>query len=217
MCAKKSATVITSAYDRARGKLDTGDIILFSGKSYVSAAIKWMTTSRWSHVGMALRVPDFDFVLLWESTMLSDVSEYDSSKLVRGVRLVVLSECISKYNADIAVRRLTVNRTPKMRRDLANFRNEVRGRPYEESKMELIKAAYDGPFGRNEEDLSSLFCSELIAESYQVMGLLPKNRSAPNYKPSNEYTPADFASTDPKTLPLSKGSLSKPVFLKRAK
>ena len=54
----------------------------------------------------------------------------------------------------------------------------------------MIKAAYDGPLGHNQEDLSSLFCSELVAEAYQRLGLLPK---PPQGLPSNEYTPRDFA------------------------
>jgi len=52
--------------------------------------------------------------------------------------------------------------------------------------LELLKSAYDGPFGKNEEDLSSLFCSELVAEAYQRLGLLTEGT------PSNEFTPADF-------------------------
>jgi hypothetical protein len=58
--------------------------------------------------------------------------------------------------------------------------------------MELLKAAYDGIGGKSSgEDLSSLFCSELVAEAYQAMGLLPEY---PKGLPSNEYTPLDFSS-----------------------
>lgn len=70
---------------------------------------------------------------------------------------------------------------------LNNFRHEISGRPYETNKIELLKAAYDGLFGDNKEDLSSLFCSELIAEAYQKMGLLTEKL------PSNEYIPKDFS------------------------
>ena len=67
----------------------------------------------------------------------------------------------------------------------------VEMRPYEKSILELVRAAWDGPFGRNEENLDSIFCSELIAEAYQAMGLLQCDTKGG--APSNEYTPKYFA------------------------
>ena len=65
------------------------------------------------------------------------------------------------------------------------------GRPYETSKLELFKAAFDPKIlsyelAMNAPDLSSIFCGELIAETYQQLGLLDRALSA------NEYVPADF-------------------------
>jgi hypothetical protein len=55
----------------------------------------------------------------------------------------------------------------------------------------LLRAAFSGWFGASRgERLNSLFCSELVAEAYQAMGLLPES---PPGRPSNEYTPRDFA------------------------
>ena len=80
--------------------------------------------------------------------------------------------------------------------------------------MELIKAAYDGWLGENQEDLSSLFCSELVAESYQRMGLLSSASSA---LPSNEFTPKDFSSDGKPPLKLLKNAkLAKEIFVKYA-
>jgi hypothetical protein len=63
----------------------------------------------------------------------------------------------------------------------------------------------------DEEDLSSLFCSELVAESYQVMGLLPAGKKD---KPSNEYVPADFSKERANVLKMVKGSLGPEVMLR---
>ena len=111
-------------YEDIRENLKTGDIVLFSGKGGISHGIKLVTNSKWSHVGMVLRLPD-------------------------------------------------------------------------------SKAAYDGPLGHNEEDLSSLFCSELVAEAYQRIGLLT------SAMPSNEYTPKDFA--ERRGLKLEKGKLGEEI------
>ena len=75
---------------------------------------------------------------------------------------------------------------------LSALRLKLRDRPYETKKLELMRAALDGPFDRlgSSEDLSSLFCSELVAEAYQAMGILPEHGGG---KPSDEYTPGDFA------------------------
>ena len=77
---------------------------------------------------------------------------------------------------------------------LLELRKEFQGRPYEKSKLELILSTLDIQEGflsflhNQHEDLSSLFCSELVAAAYQRLGLLGRERI------SNEYTPDDFTS-----------------------
>ena len=93
----------------------------------------------------------------------------------------------------------------KKLKKLDALRKELRGRPYEQNYAELFKSAYDFMSGANEEDLSSLFCSELVAEAYQQLGMLK------NQKPSNEYVPADFSSL--RELNLVKGKLDEEIEL----
>ena len=177
-------------YEKLRGRLSTGSIVLFSGKGGVSAGIKWATGSKWSHVGLVVNSLELNTVLLWESTTLSSLKDLDTGVAREGVQIVPLSERLKGYRGSASVRVLSPGRQDwevvalgKLRR----LRRELRGRPYEESRLELLRAAYDGPWGENVEDLSSLFCSELVAESYQELGLLPTS------PPSNEYTPQDFS------------------------
>lgn len=187
-------------YETIRPKLKTGDIVLLSGKGNLSTGIKWFTQSKWSHVGMVLLLKEFDTVMLWESTTLSNINDVETGKAVRGVQLVTLSERLSTYNGDACVRHLNYDVTPKMMETLRAFRQEVKGRPYEKSKLQLLKSAYEGILGSNEEDLSSLFCSELLAEVYQRWELFPEEI------PSNEYTPKDWSIGANKPLPLLKGA-----------
>ena len=116
----------------------------------------------------------------------------------------------------VAIRRLTDiddEKRSEMYQELLKFRMEVQGRPYEKSKVELILSALDFQeeylsFLRNtREDLSSLFCSELVAEAYKRMGLIRGKRL------SNEYTPDDFTSHNDKTLNLQFGKLEKEVYV----
>ncbi|OUC16724.1 MAG: hypothetical protein B0A82_00415 [Alkalinema sp. CACIAM 70d] len=181
-------------YEDIRNQLKTGDIILFSGKGGLSDGIKFFTVSKWSHVAMVYRFDDpldpKGSVFCWESTTLNSIKDADTGRLTKGVQRLELSERLEKCFAngyEINIRPLSQPLTDSMIIALNNFRHEVSGRPYEKNKIELLKSAYDGIFGDNCEDLSSLFCSELIAEAYQKMGLLTERI------PSNEYTPKDFS------------------------
>ena len=140
-----------------------------------------------------------------------------------------------------------------MTKSLIEFRKEVRNRDYEKIWRQILKAFCDefskekyeekNIFSKffssiivkywklrkeNIEDLSSIFCSELIAEAYQRAGLL-KNRPPENEedkarlkklykgiifdrtaKPSNEYIPEDFSAK--RELELENGALLGPEF-----
>ena len=108
----------------------------------------------------------------------------------------------------VAVRRLA-DITPEQRKqiyaEMLELRHTFQGKPYEKSKWELLLSSLDIQEGflsflRNQhEDLSSLFCSELVAAAYQRLGLLGKE------KLSNEYTPDDFTSA--RNLQLNFGRL----------
>ena len=140
---------------------------------------------------MVLRLPESQAAFLWESTTLTNLKDAIDGRVKRGVQLVLLSDRVRTYDGEASIRHLhgyTVDNHSYL--NLMQFRQEVRGRAYEQDKLELIRAAYDGPFGHNQEDLSSLFCSELVAEAYQRLGLL---QQPPQGLPSNEYTPRDFA------------------------
>ena len=104
------------------------------------------------------------------------------------------------------MRHLDTPRTAAFLKKLAEFRAEVRNRPYEKDQLELIKAAYDGPWGNNQPDLSSIFCSELVAEAYQRLGLLSRKI------PANEFTPADWA--NPELNLMGSAKLSRDYLLK---
>ena len=204
-----SVSLTPEEIDEVLGTLDTGDIVLFSGKGAVSHGIKWFTVSRWSHLGVVLRLPERENLLLWESLTKGYMVDVEHGEIRRGVQLVDLARRIASYDGGVAVRRLDIQRTDEMQRAVDRLREELAGRPYEQSNIELIRAAVDIKpikLTENVEDLSSIFCSELVAETYQRMGLLPEDI------PSNEYTPHDFSAD--RTLPLVTGSLGPEIIIK---
>lgn len=143
--------------------------------------------------------------------------DVESGKVDRGVEILPLCHQIySGWYERVAVRRLTGvsdEQRKQMYKDLLKFRTVVQGRPYETSNLELIRSALDFKeeylsFLRNShEDLSSLFCSELVAEAYKRMGILKTD------KLSNEFTPDDFSSARDSKLTLDFGKLEPEVYI----
>ena len=167
--------------------LSTGDIVLYSGRGSMSEMIRKFTFSKWSHVGMVINHPEFDLAI-WESTISTGVEDLESGCVCAGVKLVRLQNRIANYTGAISIRKLMGGTLPERRlQQLLALKEELNGKRYETSNLQLAKAIYDGPLGLNREDLTSIFCSELVAKAYQCLGLLPK------HIPCNEYTPADFS------------------------
>ena len=61
------------------------------------------------------------------------------------------------------------------------MRKNLQGRPYEKNQLDLIMSAVDFDdkyldfLRSHEEDLSSIFCSELVAHVYQELDLIGEN------------------------------------------
>lgn len=180
---------MTKTYHDIRGQVEPYDIFLFSGRGFVSSAIRLATQSKWSHVGLSIRLPDQDWNLLLESTTLSDLPDMLTGNPTKGVQMVPLSRRISTYAGEVAWRAIQGPKPDSQMKELARFVREYEGRPYEQNQIELLRAALDSPFSvENLEDESSVFCSELVALCLRRLGILCQDS-----KPANEFTPADFA------------------------
>ena len=150
-------------------------------------------------------------------TCTTGLVDLESGKVRKGVELLPLRHKVfSGWYDRVAIRKLSGvddKQRENMYRELLLFRKEVQGRPYEKNKIELILSAIDAQekylsFLRNtHEDLSSLFCSELVAEAYKRMGILNTTKF------SNEFTPDDFSSARNHELQLNFGQLEPEVYI----
>ncbi|KAL6048237.1 DUF4261 domain-containing protein [Balamuthia mandrillaris] len=194
----------------------TGDIVLLHGTEYISRAIEVSTMSYWSHCAILIRNPSDNIKKLYnveqyvakaEAYGLSDIQndevylfESDTETMDQreggGVQLLPfrlwLRDTMEYYGVDpvMAVRMLVV---PDITDDnstdypeLEKFIEEIAFRGYKVPKRQLIGSVHK----RNKvEDLSSVFCSELVAATLKSMGLLEKDHSV-----SSNYVPKDFSS-----------------------
>jgi hypothetical protein len=196
-------------YEEIRDKIRTGDIILFSGNNAISHVIKLLTQSKWSHIGMALRLPELDTIFLWEASSLLNLQDAIEGKAFRGVKLVPIRDRLKEFNGVVAIRHLIgidfdEPANTKAKQKLMQFRKKVRIRPYEKDKIDLMRDALDGSFSEKFENYSSLYCTEIVAEAYQKLGLLPIPQ---NGLLANEYMTKDFRATNEVEL-LKQASLS---------
>lgn len=163
-----------------RSRVNTGDLILFSGKGLFSSVIKKVTQSSISHIGMALVFRDNinDMVLVVESM-------YDRNVKKGGPTVNELSEHIHHYEGDIYLRRCGryLSSNELMRFDVA--RQKFKNLPYEPNffNMLLIALRLTNKDGTG---LASFFCSELVAAILQYMNLIDER-----FLPS-AYLPCDF-------------------------
>ncbi len=210
-------------YQDIRPEIGNFDILLFSGNGIISNIIKAGSKSKWSHVGLALVLPEFprellpaavledlderqDRVLILESTTLTDIDDLLTGRPIMGVGIYPLSKRLAEYDGATAWRPITGERTPAMFKASMQFLEDFHGTPYERNKLELIRAALDTfTLKENQPDTSSLFCSEMATLHARHIGLFwPRNHAGrgPENWPANEFTPADFA--DP-GLPFADG------------
>lgn len=185
-------------YSNYRDRLKTGDVVLFSGKGLISRGIKRATRSKWSHIGMVIRLPEYDMNLLWESTTLSKVPDIYTGHTTSGVQIVSLSERVKTFKGDIAIRPIDGEITPEQIERLMAFRGEMRNKKYEKSRIELALSALKIWTFKNDK-LDSVFCSELVAEAYQRAGWMDDKKASRN------YTPESFSQKTNYPVPMKRG------------
>lgn len=154
----------------------TGDLFLCSGSGPVSRAIRIFSRSRWSHVGMFVVPEDVGIkteskLLILESTTLSDVVDIISGSGFQGVQICDAGSRIFSYCGVTAIRKKRHRLSPLENEGLKAVIREHHGKPYEKENRDLL-AALIPAFQDDEKDLSSIFCSELIAEIMKSWGMM---------------------------------------------
>ncbi|SCW60671.1 hypothetical protein SAMN04487970_101993 [Paenibacillus tianmuensis] len=188
-------------YDDLQGKLQTGDLLFCHGIFPEALQIEAIERSPWSHVGMVVKLPGVEELLLWESTTMQTLPDVELKRLKKaGPMLVSLRERIATdvsggHDALFAFRLLEAQRSDGLTVKLKQFIEEVHQASF--PSMERMALEYLEGKLHIQAGGSSLFCSELVAETYMHLGIMDRSH------PSNSYQPADFSNrTD---LPLCSG------------
>jgi hypothetical protein len=175
--------------DEAVAAAHTGDIWLFRGKSMADRAIRAVTNSPVNHVGMVVALDDLP-PLLWHAELGRSLPDVWSGKHQRGVQLHMLVDAVRTWDERYGQRAWTRALEGQIERHHEDRLMEViarfDGRPFP-TTAGLARQWLTGRFRRSS-SLEAIYCAELVATTYQAMGLLPKRRPASWYDPGRFWS-----------------------------
>ncbi|NRQ36873.1 hypothetical protein HII36_34295 [Nonomuraea sp. NN258] len=186
--------------DEAVNVTRTGDLWVFRGRSVPDRAIQTMTNSPINHVGMAIVVEDLP-PMMWHAEMGRSLPDLWSGTHHRGVQLHDLRDAVTvwadRYGQRAWLRQLEPQATGEMEDAALRTVARLDGTPFPSTarlaarwaRGRVPELSLPGRRGR-ERLLESAYCAEVVAVTYEAMGLLPGGRR-PNW-----YDPGRFWSGD---------------------
>ena len=184
---------LDQAVDLAR----TGDVWLFRGRTMADRAIQVATNSPVNHVGMAVAIDDLP-PLMWHAELGRSLTDLWTGTRHRGVQLHDLREAVvvwaARYGLRAWLRQLDPPASGEMEEAVLRTIARLDGTPFP-STARLASRWLAGrvPAWRHQAapaDLETAYCAQVLAATYQAMGLLPGGR------PPGWYDPGRFWSGD---------------------
>lgn len=170
----------------------TGDVWLFRGSTVADRAIQTLTNAPVNHVGMAVVLDDLP-PLLWHAELGRSLTDAWTGKRQRGVQLHDLQEAVTvwntRYHARGFLRQLSIDVTAEMEDAVLTTIARLDGKPFPTTRG-LAQGWLTGRLRYRAKSAETIYCAELVAVTYQAMGLLPDKR------PQNWYDPGKFWSGD---------------------
>lgn len=215
-----SSLQLSAAVDTTR----TGDLWIFRGRSAADRAIQTLTNSPVNHVGMAVVLDDLP-PLMWHAELGQSLPDMWTGRHQRGVQLHDLSDAVThwgtRYDQRCWFRQLRADITAAREDELMRTIARLDGTAFP-TTARLAGRWFAGrlpsaPWRRGDDAvrLDTAYCAEVVALTYEAMGLLHPRESATPLKPFdrlgfkpprrrfNWYDPGRFWSGD--HLPLSDG------------
>ncbi|MFB4276930.1 MULTISPECIES: hypothetical protein [unclassified Nonomuraea] len=173
----------------------TGDLWVFRGRSVPDRAIQTMTNSPVNHVGMAIVIEDLP-PMMWHAELGKSLPDLWAGTHHRGVQLHDLRAAVTtwadRYDQRPWLRQLEPEATQEMEDAALRTVARLDGTPFPSTARLAARWAKGRVPRRNrkEQTLESAYCAEVVAVTYEEMGLLPAGRR-PNW-----YDPGRFWSGD---------------------
>jgi hypothetical protein len=176
----------------------TGDVWLFRGHSVPDRAIQLGTNSPVNHVGMSVAIEDLP-PLMWHAELGRSLPSVWSGRHQRGAQLHDLAAAVAlwgrRYGQQAWLRQLDPPVTREMEEAVLRTIARLDGTPFP-SQAQLAwrwvrgRAPTLRRAGRDRA-LETAYCAEIVALTYEAMGLLAAGR-----RPASWYDPGRFWSGD---------------------
>ena len=149
-----------------------------------------MTNSPVNHVGMVVAIDDLP-ALLWHAELGRSLPDVWSGERQRGVQLHLLGDAARQWNERYGqrawVRQLQGATIERKHEDLLmQIIDRFDGRAFP-TPLRLARGWATGRLRRGT-SLETVYCAELVATTYQHMGLLPSERPASWYDPGRFWS-----------------------------
>lgn len=162
-----------------------GDIILFQGNNVGSCIQRCILNAPYDHVALVVKSPGNPFRKRKPSTYVLEANGRDGvAKYDLDVWIYMRTTMHAAFTK-VVYRRLLCERTRKRRRTLLQFVDRTIGHSYETNYVNFVKAFFS--VNSEESDLSTAFCSKLVAAALQEIGVMSKERHA------DIFLPGDFS------------------------
>ena len=194
----------TMSIDRMVDQADTGDVLLFHGHSNESRTIEFVTGSAFSHVGMVFVDPRSGKKMVWQTGPDPIELDPETKRCHGGAQCGMLKKTLAdmnspKYGDTPHWRQLDgVDRDEAFHMAVVHAVEKIEGKPFP-SLWKMLEHFAEGQLYISDSG-ANYFCAELIAVTYQILGLLPEKDP-----PRNWYDPKAF-SEEYSNLPLQKGA-----------
>ena len=180
----------TLALPDAIATASTGDIWLFRGRSVADVAIRAATNSPVNHVGTVVAIDDLP-PLLWHAELGRSLPDVWTGEHQRGVQLHKLGDAVriwsERYGQRAFVRQLQGPIERQHEDRLMEVIERMDGRPFPTTGG-LILQWMTAQVLRRASSREAVYCAELVATTYQHMGLLPSRRPASWYDPGRFWS-----------------------------
>jgi hypothetical protein len=181
----------TVSLGEAAGLARSGDVWLFTGQKLADRAIRAATNSPVNHVAMVLALDDLP-PLLWHAELGRSIPDVWTGEHQRGAQLHRLTEAVEtwvhRYGQRAYFRQIDPEVSRAMEDEALRVVAEFDGRTFPTS-LGLAKHWIKGRLRRGV-SAEDLYCAELVATTFERIGLLDGSR------PANWYDPGKFWSGD---------------------
>ena len=189
---------VAISLDEAVELTRTGDVWLFRGRSAADRAIQAATNAPVNHVGMAVVLEDLP-PLMWHAELGRSLPDVWTGEHHRGVQLHYLRDAVlvwaHRYGQRAWLRQLDHAVTPDMEDALLRTVARLDGTPFP-TTTRLASRWVRGRLARRSrprvQELETAYCAEVVALTYEAMGLLGAGHAASWYDPGRFWSGDDL-------------------------